>query len=334
MARILLSGITLAVLLGTSSFLSAQNTPIPVADQTFRMEGEHEYVYAFAQGDQVALHIQLLVGRQVRTVEFVEPGGPVLFSTYALDSTLDQTIRIPQTGVYALRIRESGMGKKVCRFTLHRSPESPMTARLDTRVPWDIRQHPQWQERRRFVPAGKKTEMLTLGGQVTVTASKMGIKKPVGAYSFTLPPRTVSWAYRIAVGQSLSEARKKDADQLSSALNSGAAKLLPIHPETALAAFALGMAVDLTVPKAGEDVEYALLTPANLAKFNKQEPYEAFIWQGDVSSDVQRRYSPLDGNLCFAFRSDNWMDDITVTVDIEVVTETPIFAEEIYLEKL
>lgn len=306
--------------------------PYPVADQTFRMDGEHEFTFAFAQGDVVELRLQLLVGRQVKTVEFLQQDGPVLYSTYELDSTLEKTILIPQTGVYLLRFRESGMGKKVCRFTLHRTPASPLTARMDTRVPWDIRQYPQWREQRRLVPAGTKTDVRSLGGQVLVSASKLGLKKPVSAYAFTLPPNTTSWAYRIAVGQALTEARKKDADQLSRALNSGAAKLLPVHPETALAAFALGMAIDLTVPKAGEDVEYALLTPENLAGFEQRKPYDAYIWQGDISTDVQRRYSPLTGSLYFAFRSDNWMDDITVAIDIEAVTETPVFAEEIYLE--
>lgn len=312
--------------------LLAAQAPIPVADQTFRMDGEHDYVYAFAQGDQIALHIHLLVGRQVKTVEFVQHGGPTLFSTYALDSALTQIVLIPQTGVYLLRFRESGMGKKVCRFTLHRTPGDELTRRMDNRVLWDIRQYPQFREQRRLVPAGKKTEMHALGGQVTVSGSKLGLKKAVGAYTFTLPPNTVSWAYRISVGQALTEARQKDADQLTAALNSGAAKLLPVLPETALAAFALGMAIDLTVPKAGEDVEYALLTAENLPKFNKREPYDAFIWQGGISVDVQRRYSPLQGSYVFAFRSDNWMDDINITIDIEAVTETPIYGEEIYLE--
>lgn len=316
------------------TLLPAQNVPVPVADQTFKMDGDHEYAYAFAQGDQVALHLELLVGRQVKTVEFAQLAGPVLFSTYALDSSLDKTVLIPQTGVYLLHFRESGMGKKVCRFTLGRTPESSLTARMDTRVRWDYRQNPLFRERRRMIPAGTKTGISTLGGQITVSASKMGLKTPVSAYSFTLPPHTVQWAYRIAVGQTLTAARQKDADQLTGALNSGAAKLLPVAPPTALAAFALGMAIDLTVPKAGEDVEYALLTADNLPKFNKREPYDAFLWQGDVSVDVQRRYAPLEGSYYFAFRSDNWMDDITVNIDIEAVTETPVYAEEVYLEAL
>ena len=308
--------------------------PVSVADQTFKMDGEHLYTYAFAQGDQVDLHMELLMGRQVKNVEFSQHNGPMLFSTYALDSFLDKTILIPQTGVYLLRIQERGMGKKVCRFTLHRRAAGPLTERMDTRVNWNISQYPQYRERRRMIPTGKKTDVSSLGGKVTVSASKLGLKSPVSAYSFSLPPYTVQWAYRISVGQALMEARQKDADQLTSAINSGAAKMLPVAPETALAAFALGMAIDLTVPKAGEDVEYALLSAENLPKFKNREPYNAFIWQGDISVDVQRRYSPLDGSYFFAFRSDNWMDDITINIDIEAVTETPIYAEEIYLEAI
>lgn len=320
------------MLFGYLPLVCSAQAPFAVADQTFKMDGEHVFAFAFAQGDQIGLHLELLIGRQVRNVEFVQHRGPVLFSTYALDSTMDKTILIPQTGVYQLYIRESGMGKKVCRFTLHRKPAGPLTERMDTRVPWNLEKYPLSQERRRLTPAGKKTDVVSLGGKINVSASKMGLKSPVSAYYFDLPPNTVRWAYRISVGQTLAEARRKDADQLSTALNSGAGKLLPVAPPTALAAFALGMAIDLTVPKAGEDVEYALLTAENLTRFNKNEPYQAFIWQGDISMDVQRRFSPLEGGYYFAFRSDNWLDDIDVTIDIEAVTETPVFAEEIYLE--
>lgn len=305
---------------------------IPVADQTFKMDGDHVFSYAFAQGDQIALHIELLVGRQVREVEFRQHNGPVLFSDFALDSFLDKTILIPQTGVYTLALRERGMGKKVCRFTLARTPGSPVTERMDTRVPWDLQQFPQYREQRRLILVGKKPDVVSLKGQTNVSASKLGLKNPVGTYQFSLPPHTVNWAYRISVGQALNDARKKDADQLTSALNSGAAKLLPVAPETALAAFALGMAIDLSVPKVGEAVEYALLSGDNVEKFRKREPYQAFLWQSSVSVDVQRRYTPLEGSYYFAFRTSNWFDDITVNIDIEAVTETPIYAEEYFLE--
>lgn len=312
--------------------LGAAQPPIPVADQTFKMDGDHVFSYAFAQGDQIALHIELLVGRQVREVEFRQHNGPVLFSDFALDSALDKTVLIPQTGVYQLALRERGMGKKVCRFTLHRTPAGPLTERMDTRVPWDLQQYPQYREQRRMTLVGQKPGISTITGQVNVSASKLGLKNPVGTYQFSLPPHTVNWAYRISVGQALNDARKKDADQLTSAINSGAAKLLPVAPETALAAFALGMAIDLTVPKVGEAVEYALLSADNLENFRKREPYQAYIWQSAVSVDVQRRYTPLVGTYYFAFRTSNWFNDITVNIDIEAVTETPIYAEEYYLE--
>jgi hypothetical protein len=322
----------LSILLACLPLLCPGQTAISVADQTFKMEGEHVFAYAFAQGDDVLLHLDVLVGRQVRNVEFVQHNGPTLFSTYALDTAMDKTIRIPQTGVYLFTVREKGMGKKVCRFTLHRVPAGPLTERMDTRVPWDLQQYPQYREQRRMILTGKKPGISSLGGQVNVNASKMGLKTPVGTYQFTLPPNTISWAYRISVGQALAEARKKDADQLSSALNSGAVKMLAATPPTALAAFALGMAIDLTVPKVGEAVEYALMSADNLEKFRKREQYQAFIWQGSISTDVQRRFTPLVGTYYFAFRTNNWIDDITVNIDIEAVTETPIYAEEIFLE--
>jgi hypothetical protein len=176
--------------------------------------------------------------------------------------------------------------------------------------------------------------MVSLSGQVTVSAKKFYLKKPVNAWQFTLPPNTRQWAYRIAVGQTANDARQRDAQQLSQAFQMGSAKLLAVQPETALAAFALGMAIDLTVSKSGEDVEYAITDWDNWQQFSNGEPYKAYMQQPAVSVDVQRRYAPLDGTYWFALRSNNWVDDIDVTIDIEAVTDVPVFETELFLEPL
>jgi hypothetical protein len=315
--------------------LFAQNTapaPLFVADQTFHLDGETAFNYAFAEGDELLLHVQELTGKKIKSVELVQWPDNFLYRAYDLDSVLDRSLRIPQTGVYQLRFREAGLSRKVCRFSLHRQPGSPEAARMDTRVGWDLAQMPQFRVGKRTVPGRKKLEMVSLGGQATVTASKFFTKKPVNAYQFTLPPNTVRWAYRIAVGQAAAEARRQDTEKLKLALQTGGVKLMGIQPETALAAFALGVALDMTVSTAGEDVAYALTDYDNWIKFSKSEDYQAFMQQAAVSVDVQRRYAPLDGTYFFALRSDNWMDDINVNIEIEAVTEVQLYETELYLE--
>ena len=112
----------------------------------------------------------------------------------------------------------------------------------------------------------------------------------------------------------------------------GSAKLLGIEPQTALAAFALGMAIDMTVSKSGEDVDYAITDWDNWQKFSTGQEYKAFMQQSTMSVDVQRRYTPLEGTYWFALRSDNWVDDINVSIEIEAVTEVPLFETELSLE--
>lgn len=313
---------------------AALNAQILVADQTFKMDGRHEFTYALAQGDTAILTVQDLAGRQIKSVEFLQFPDNMIFRAYELDSLLDKRIVIPHTGVYQLRFSESGMSKKVCRFTLHRAPASAETGRFDTRVSWDVRQYPQYQVLHRSVIVGTRTDVVSLGGQATVPGSKFGIKKSVSNYQFTLPPHTVRWAYRLSVGQAAAEARRKDQEKFSQLLKQGAVKMASYQPETALAAFALGMAIDLTMSTTGENVEYVLLDGDNLNKFLKGEPYQAYIQQPSVAVDVQRRYSPLEGTWFFGLRNDNWVDDIVVSIDIEAVTETPVYQTESYLEAL
>jgi hypothetical protein len=312
--------------------LRAQESPIAVADQTFRVDGTHTYTYALAEGDQAILQVQLIAGKGLRSVEFVQLPNEVLFRAYQLDSSIVQNIAIPRTGAYALRITEAGLGKKVARFVLHRQPAGPATRRLDTRIGWDIAQRPDWQVQQRAIQTGKATAVVRSNGQVTVPAAKLGMSKSRTAYFFNLPPNTTQWAYRVSVGQSAANARRADAQKFADLTKSGATKIMAVQPETALAAFALGLAVDMTVSTAGEDVEYILADAPNTQRFLEgQTTYNAFIWQGAINIDVQRRYDPLAGTYAFAFKNNNWMDDINVEVDIEAVTDTPVWEQETFL---
>jgi hypothetical protein len=307
--------------------------PIPVADQTFKVDGTHDYYYAFAAGDLLDLKITLIAGRKLKTVEIIGLPDNNLFRSYDLDTAIAKTVLIPQTGVYLLRITEQGMAKKICRFTLARTPAGNTTTRMDTRVWWDVKTQAKWTERRRPVPSGSKMEAVSIAGQVTVPGSGMGLRKNRTSYRFELPPNTTRWAYRIGVSQSIQDARRHDSEQFQRLVNQGATKLMAFQPETALAAFAVGMAVNMTISAAGEDIEYAIADPANLQKFlNGEEQYDAYIWQGSVSVDAQRRFTPLSGAFAFALKNNNLMDDVNVSVEIEAITETPLYEEEIYLE--
>ena len=92
------------------------------------------------------------------------------------------------------------------------------------------------------------------------------------------------------------------------------------------------MAIDLTVSKSGEDVDYAITDWDNWQKFSNGQDYQAYMTQASTSVDVQRRYAPLQGTYWFALKSNNWVDDINVTIEIEAVTEVPVFEMELFLE--
>lgn len=316
-----------------AQLLSAQK-PIAVTDQTFRLEGTSEYLFAFAEGDEVQLFAQELGGKQLKSVEFLQYPEQLIFRSFKLDSVLTQSLSIPATGIYILRFKEAGMARKVCRFTLHRVPHGPATQRFNTYVSWDLKETPGFRVVKRSIQAGTKTEMVSLSGQVKVPASKMNLKKPVNAWQFTLPPNTKQWAYRVSVGQAVNQARQQDAQKLAQAFQMGSAKILAVQPETALAAFALGMAIDMSVSKSGEDVDYAITDWDNWQHFSKGEDYQSLMQQNGTSVDVQRRYTPLSGTYWFAFKNHNWVDDIDVSVDIEAVTEVPVFETELFLEPL
>lgn len=92
--------------------LSGAQKAIPIADQTFRMDGQQTFVYAFAEGDAVELTAAELSGKKIKNIEFIPFAGKTIFSRYETDSVARQIIRIPHTGIYQLRFNESGAGKK------------------------------------------------------------------------------------------------------------------------------------------------------------------------------------------------------------------------------
>lgn len=329
--------ITLSILLwalGAAPILRAADT-IMVADQTTLLDGAEEHAFGFAEGDQILIEIWPINGKKIRSARLIAQGDKNLFEAREFDNLTQGVAWAPAFGVYRLRLEEKGASKKLCRFVLRRIPKSEETRLFNTRIDWNYAQYPECQVRKRAVVTGHKIELAQISGQVTVPAGKLGIKKPVNAYFFSLPPHTQRWAYRISVGQAGAEARAQDAQKFSSLLKAGSLKALPVQPETALAAFALGVAIDLTVrSSAGDDVNYALVDETNLALFYDEKPYKAHMSQSRVAADAQRRYTPTEGSWYFAFRNPNWVNDIGVLVEIEAVVETPIYGVESWLEPL
>ena len=271
------------------SLVAVGRERILVADQTFRLDGEHEYFYAFAEGDQLDVEVGLVTGSRIKKVELIAWPDRVVYSGYDLDTLVSRRIVIPHTGVFLWRITEQGLGKKVCRFVIYRTASGSSTARIDTRVGWDIKKRTQWVVERRRVETGTKTDSYSISGQVSVPGSKIGLGSNRVAYRFELPSNTVQWAYRIGVSQVAQEARRKDTELLAELTKKGAMKLVAFQPQTALAAYAMGMAVQLTTSTVGEDIEYALVDADNLQRFMRgADQYDAYMWQGSVSVDAQR----------------------------------------------
>lgn len=327
MHRCLLLILTFAI-----SFQSHGQERVLVADQTFKVEGVHEYYYAFAEGDLIELEVGLLAGNRLKKVAFLALPDLVIYSNYDLDTVVVVRVRASFTGVYLLRITEQGIGKKVCHFAIHRTALGPSTAKMDTRVSWDIKNQGQWTVEKRHLEAGKKAESFSLSGRVAVPAVKIGLVSNRVAYRFELPPNTTRWAYRVGVSQLAKESQRKDAEAFADLTKKGAMKLMAFQPQTALAAYAMGVAIQVTTSTSGEDIEYALVDAANLERFMRGEnQYDAYIWQGSVSVDAQRRQQPLAGGYAFVLKNNNLIDNVDVMVEIEAIIETPVFEEEIFL---
>lgn len=331
--RVLLTSVTCLAIF--EQLYAIPTDTVLVADLTFKVNGISDFYYAFAEGETVFMEYHPLVGNGLKFISFSKhPDGQALYSDFNPDSVKTSVLPIAETGIYQLQLKEKGAGSKLCRVVL-RKIQSKLYPQFNNNLSWNAANNPAFTLDKTSKQVGKNTEIHSLGGSVVVSANKFGFKSPKNVYRFSLPNQTARWAVRISVGQEGNESRKKDNEQLSLEIKKASTKLFGIEPTTGLAAFALGMSIDMMNSKSGEDVSYDLLDEANAQLFLSAKPYKSFFTQTGISVDAQRFENiNLPSGLAIALKSDNFLDDINVTVDIEAIVETPIIIDNWYLSPI
>lgn len=324
--------ITLMIFLGN---IMLANSPILVAERTFKPNKTEDFYYAFAEGDQIIFDFEMLKGKNLKEIEIIEYPSSSKFMDYETKKIKNQILQVNKTGIYIFRFKEKGMSKKVCKFSIQRIPKDETTTDFNTSVLFETKSKTTYQTKQRKVIDKQYYDTQTSGGSVTVDAQKLGLTSNINHYQFSIPAGTLYWTYRIGVSQEVAKARKQDAVAFQTAMNDLSQNISTVLPKTSLAAYALGYLPKLTVSSAGEDVDYSLVDYNNLQLFRAGQSYNGWIHQKGISVDVQKitnQNGPTSGTYYFTLRNDNQIDNIDVVIEIVTVKQVTTYKTETYQE--
>jgi len=325
-----------------------------VTEQTIRLGGNKEETlnFGFAAGDKIILSFEVLEQKDIREIEVLEYPNTSKFSDYKTKK-VEKTIIVNSQNAYVFRIKNSGLGKRVCKIKIQRIPASEATKHFNTTVRWETKQETTYKTYTKDVIVSYDTTYIPRTKRVLVKtelSEDMIINKTERVHSkgnldnrsykylqVTLPQNEIttyktkeikSWAYWIGVGKEAQEAWKQNVNTFTN-IAQGAATILGGGPLTGLA---IGTISNLAIPTKGEDVAYCFIPDYNNAQlFMSRQRFMQFDHGKGVAA-YGKNNNLLYGTFFVGLENDNQLLGIDVNVKISILWETKKYKDESYTE--
>lgn len=345
-------GLKMTIQLGAilSFYTMLGQTPVDVTDQTIKIppQGEESLFFGFAAGDRLIFNFQEANGKELREVEIIEYPSNTKFSDYKTDRIQNKTVQVEREGVYQFRFLNSHLLRsRICKIRIQRIPESAATAKFNTTVSWVTKQDTVWntytqdvivrydttyeiQPERTLVSETLHEEMvLNKSQRVHSLASGNNTRT---ALTFSLPrnhnnshttKQVVSWAYWVGVGQEANDAWKQNSSKVAEVAQGAAT-----YFTTPLGALAIGLVVELAIPKIGEDVYYAVAPMEAKRPFLNGQSYR--YWDEGKGIAGYRRFtdqSMCSGSFCVLLANDNYLQGVDVTIKVIAIMEVKVYED-------
>jgi hypothetical protein len=344
--------LTLATVLGLTTFATLGQTPIDVTERTVKIGANSEEViyFGFAEGDQIIFSFNEVNGKELKEVEILEYPSTSKFSDYKTTKVENKIINVNKKAVYKFRFYNAHiLSGRICKIKIQRIPANEQTKNFVTNVNWITKQDTTWNTYTKDIIIGYDTTFEQKTKKELVKSEQkeeLIFDKPQRVHSisnsngnktnlfFTLPQneittykttKVIAWAYWVGVGEEANQAWKKNSQTIGN-IAKGAA---------AMFATPLGGAVaDLMVPTIGEDVYYAVADKTNKDYFMAGYDYKVY----DQGKGVAGYRKFTDTGLCqgtyyILLSNDNVMQGIDATVKVIAIIETNIYEDKQYTEQ-
>ncbi|UOB19350.1 hypothetical protein [Abyssalbus ytuae] len=324
---------------------------IPVTETSIVLDLEQskELFFSFAEGDEIVFSMQMVKGKNIKSVEIVELPSNVILSEFKAED-FTRKIKVKNKGVYMFKLYSSSLTRRVCKIKIDRVPESEKTQNFNTNWKWEVKRDTTYTTYQEDSLVGYKTIKYQENVRELINTTQEEImlfekSQKVHSYSNGNPSRTylqvdlpllknsdlleenlIAWSYWIGVDQEGQEAYKENLRFISKL----ASQASGTYFQNPLAAIAVGAASELIIPKTGEDVQYYFIKDLpNLQNFLKGEQFYLFD-QGKGRAAYGRNDRIKQGTFYIGLHNDNFSQGIEVEVKVLVVKEIKAYQNKVY----
>lgn len=292
-------------------------TPITVVESTLKVGslGDEILYYGFAQGDKVLFNFEETEGKELKEIEITEWPASSKFRDYKTKKVDNQVLYITQTGVYKFRFSNSSLGKRVCKFKIQRIPANTDLANFNTNVYWHSKADTCTKTiQEKYLIKNDTSFQEFYASSIELSARKTQVVE------FTLPDKTISWAYYIGTDKKGQEEFKHTQNRL---LECAAGVCAHLPGYGSMAALALTGVSYFNKLQGGNMVSYAFLSNKNsVALFNSHGAYKQYK-QGKVINEASQMKAPLKGRVYLGLANDNLLNPISVSINATAVIVKP-----------
>ncbi len=308
-----------------STSLSAQ-TIIDVTETTLKIGahgGEELFYYGFAEGDQLIFNFQEVNGKELKEIEITELPSSSKFMDYKSKKIENKTLNITKTGIYRFRFLNTALTGRICKIKIQRIPASETTKNFNSSVYWKTIYDTTYSTTQEEYLIKTDTTISNITDQTAKVHSVGNNYGNKTTFNFILPKNTVSWSYYIGVDQAGQQAYAQAMSELSNNASPIIARLPGYGP---LAALALNCTSYLPVLQAGEDIDFYIVTGANVNLFLAGQAFNC-LKRGKVINDFSKMTNPSEGQLHVCLSNDNAITGVNVAVKITAIVVTPFWGE-------
>lgn len=321
---------------------------IDVADLTLKVKANssEEFLYGFAEGDQIVFSFSEADGKEIKEVEISEFPDNSKYLGYEISKIDKKIINVIEKGVYKFRFKNTHLLKgRICQVKIQRIPATEATEKFNTNIKWVTEHDTSWNTYTKDFIAGYDTLFIQRTKKVldkeevieeVIMDKSQRVHSSTNANGnktfvfFTLPSnistdletkKVTAWAYWVGVGEESNKAWQQNREILSEAINVAAGIIL-----TPLGALAAGTLTDLMLPTIGEDVRYGLVDETNKGYFMGGMEFRGY----DFGKGVAGYKKFTDKGMCqgkfyVVLYNDNYMQGIDVNVKVSAIIERKVY---------
>ena len=337
------------LLLPLLSFSKDNRILVTEAAVSLNFNETKELYYSFDEGDEIVFNLDMIKGRNIKSVEIIELPNKKLFSAFKTEGISNKKIKVFNKGVYLFRFYSTSLTTRACNIRISRIPRQNGNLTFNTGWEWQTLRDTtytdytidsiagynkiRYKDTLRTLVNSEKIEETLFNKNQRVhstynensSLTYLRVDLPI-TYSTPLKEeKLIAWAYWIGVGQESQKAYNENIRALG-----GIAKgLSTMYDASLLSQLAIGTITDLITPKTGEDIAYWFIQDyESVQKFMNNEPFLQFD-QGKGIAAYGKNDRLTQGTFYIGLYNDNDWLGLDVEVKVVAVKQVDFYKKEV-----